>query len=210
MWSPLLEVSGTSQNSSQLNIYNGWADTICGIKTVGASGCGEAAWWLPLMSLHQGWHPGTLLCSSSGGVKWYVLTSHWPGGCRLFIPCYRHVGTFFGGLKPIFFAHFFLTLPSSFSHWLLALVYCGLSPACGLLPAVTFFERMGHPCREWWWRFYLLLLLDFWLDIVLCLINHFLFLGSWRYPIILRSFRASLKSLVFLSLVMWNSLHWTQ
>lgn len=43
MWFPLLDVNATSQNSSQLNIHPGWADTICGVEAVGASGCGEAA-----------------------------------------------------------------------------------------------------------------------------------------------------------------------
>lgn len=43
IWSPLLDANGASQNSSQLNIHNGWADTICGVETVGAPGCGEAA-----------------------------------------------------------------------------------------------------------------------------------------------------------------------
>lgn len=75
-------------------------------------------------------------------LTWWLPTLH-------SLPSDRRVGTFFGGLKPVFFAHF-LTLPSSFSHWLLALVYRGLSPACGLFPAVTFFEHMGRPRREWW------------------------------------------------------------
>lgn len=48
MWSPLLDANGASQNSSQLNMHNGWADTICGIETVGASGCGAAARQRPL------------------------------------------------------------------------------------------------------------------------------------------------------------------
>lgn len=43
MWSLLLDANGASQNSSQLNIHNGGADTICGVETVGAPGCGEAA-----------------------------------------------------------------------------------------------------------------------------------------------------------------------